>query len=106
MAAAQVNETQWRAQVKELAKSAGWAWYYTPYSLGATPGWPDLGLVKPPRVVLAELKTPRGRIRAGQADTAYLLERCHDLEYHLWRPDDLEDVAEVLGVTLRQGRLL
>jgi hypothetical protein len=104
--AAVVNETQWRAQVKDLAKQGGWAWYYTPYSLGATPGWPDLALIKPPRVVLAELKTRRGKLRAGQEDTRYLLERCERVEYHLWRPEDLDEVGDALGVQLRQGRLL
>jgi hypothetical protein len=101
-----VNETQWRADVKRLARSGGWAIYYTPYSLGATPGWPDLALVKPPRVVLAELKTRRGRVRAGQEDTAYLLERCERVEYHLWRPENEGDVAATLELPTRQGRLL
>ena len=99
-----MNEKEWRRDVLRLADSGGWAHYYTPYSLGATPGWPDLALIKPPRVILAELKTRKGRTRAGQEDTRYLLERCDRLEYHLWRPEDEPDVIATLD--LRQGRLL
>jgi hypothetical protein len=101
-----VNEQEWRRQVVDAAHGTGWAHYYTPYSLGATPGWPDLALIKPPVVLLAELKTARGRVRRGQEDTRYLLERCDRVLYRLWRPEDIEDVAAVLGVNTRQGRLL
>jgi hypothetical protein len=106
MARRGVNESQWRHDVTTLATGAGWAWYYTAYSLYSTPGWPDLALVKPPRVVLAELKGPRGKVRAGQEVTADLLQRCERVDYRLWRPDDLDDVLADLGVNVRQARLL
>ena len=99
-----MNEAQWRAEVIQLARYGGWACYYTHYSPFSTPGWPDLALIKPPRVVLAELKTARGKLRPEQADTAHLLERCEHAEYYLWRPADLEAVS--LTLDLRQGRLI
>lgn len=99
-----MTEQQWRAQVVQLARSGGWATYYTHYSPYSTPGWPDLALVRPPHVVLAELKTKRGIIRPAQADARYLLEGCERVQYNLWRPEDLDEVlATLAGV---QGRLL
>ena len=99
-----MNEKQWRADVLQLAHGAGWASYYTHYSPYSTPGWPDLALVKPPLVVLAELKTRRGRVRPAQEIAAGQLERCNRILYRLWRPEDEPEVLETLG--LRQGRLL
>jgi len=99
-----VNETEWRRDVIRLARTGGWAHYYTHYSPFSTPGWPDLALVKPPTLILAELKTDRGRVKPEQADTAYLLGRCEEVLYRLWRPDDLDDVTAALA--LGQGRLL
>ena len=61
-------------------------------------GWPDLALVRPPRLVFAELKS---RERAGSTDAPGALARrssarCPGVEAYLWRPSDLEHVAEVL----------
>lgn len=100
-----MNEAQWRRDVLRLAQTAGWAYWYTHYSPYSTPGWPDLVLVRPPVVLLAELKGSRGRYRAGQEAARDLLERCERVEYHLWRPDHEPEVLATLGVG-RQGRLL
>jgi hypothetical protein len=101
-----VSESQWQKDVRKTAHSYGWRSYYTPYSLGASPGWPDLVLVKPPRVVFTELKVRTGKLRPAQEETRDLLERCEVVEYHLWRPADEAEVLEVLGANIRQGRLL
>jgi hypothetical protein len=91
-----MTENQWRHDVLRLARQYGWSHYYTHYSPYSTPGWPDLTLVKPPLVVVAELKAKRGRLRPEQATARDLLAQCERVEYHLWRPDDLDDVVAVL----------
>jgi hypothetical protein len=101
-----MKESEWQAQVLDSARTTGWRIWRTAYSLYSTPGWPDLALVKPPLVLLTELKTRTGRVRPEQVEARDLLERCDRFEYHLWRPEHLPEVDAVLGVNARQGRLL
>lgn len=97
-----MNETAWRAEVIRHARTFGWAAWYTSYSPYSTPGWPDLALARPPRVLLTELKTdhPRSKRSSDQEAAAEVLGACEVVEYHLWRPSAVEDVIE----TLRAGR--
>jgi len=98
------SETQWRHDVLRLANTYGWTHYLTHYSPYSTPGWPDLALVKPPFLLLTELKTARGRLRPEQVTAGKLLNDCDRVAYRLWRPDDLDDVVHELSNG--QGRLL
>lgn len=93
-------------------------------------GFPDLTLVRPPRLILAELKPTKGSPRVTIAEAsrrpAWLAHRDIDreqaewlealaavaaagagLEVYVWRPADLEDVARILhrdsGLDLAMG---
>jgi hypothetical protein len=95
-----VNEAQWRRQVLDIARAYGWRSYSTTFSPYSTPGWPDLALVRPPTVILAELKTERGKVSTDQRDTLELLDGCNRVLSYLWRPDELDAIAYLLkGVT-------
>ncbi len=53
-------------------------------------------MVRPPRLVFAELKAERGRTTPHQERWLALLGACPGVESHLWRPSDLAHIAEVL----------
>jgi hypothetical protein len=91
-----VNEAQWRRQILDLARATGWRTYSTSFSPYSTPGWPDLALVRPPTLILCELKTEKGRLSADQHDTLTLLESCTSLLSYVWRPDELDAIALLL----------
>ena len=57
-----VPEASFQRTVVEYAELRGWMVSQVADSRRATPGLPDLLLVRPPRVVFAELKTERGRL--------------------------------------------
>jgi hypothetical protein len=92
-------EKELLARVRYLARVAGWLVYHTFNSRKSEAGFPDLVLVKPPRLVIAELK------RAGEQPTieqeAWLaaLALVPGVECYLWRPADLPRIVEVLTVT-------
>lgn len=90
------SEREWQAQVVDLAHLLGWRSWHVLDSRGTSPGWPDLALVRPPRLVLAELKTETGRVRPEQAATLELLRACGQ-EAYLWRPSDWSEVQRVLA---------
>lgn len=92
-----LTEQQWMAQVKELAGFRSWHFYHTYNSRKSNPGFPDLVLMRAPRVIFAELKRDKGQLTLDQIVWKEGLEGCPDVEYYLWRPSDWQQVTEVLA---------
>lgn len=84
------------AQIVDLARTFGWAAYHPYLSVRSAPGWPDLALVRPPRLVLAELKSERGKVSVHQQHWLDLLGACDGVEVYVWRPSDLDIAVRVL----------
>jgi hypothetical protein len=59
-------------------------------------GWPDLVLVRPPRLIFAELKSESGQVRANQTEWLDVLRLLPAAETYLWRPSDWDELVEVL----------
>ena len=92
-----VSEKQWAAHVVQLARRRGWAVFYVHDSRGSPAGWPDVIACRPPRFVVSELKTERGRLRPEQSMWLALLRACDGIEVFVWRPSDIRAVEEVLA---------
>jgi hypothetical protein len=93
---AEVTEKQFQQQVTDLAEACGWEHYHAWLSIHSPTGWPDLALVKPPRLVFAELKSEKGKLTAQQRRWIGLLEQCPGVEVYCWWPSDWEQAVEVL----------
>lgn len=91
-----IAERDFQRQVLDLARILGWHAYHPALSKWSERGWPDLALVRPPRLVFAELKAERGRTTEHQERWLGLLRDCAGVEVFLWRPADLEQIAAVL----------
>lgn len=102
------NEDHFTNSVRKAAQTLGWKVYH-PFSkvlysvkkkkspgLRVTPGYPDLTLVKPPRVIFAELKMPKGYPTKAQKEWGALLEACPGVSYYLWKPKDWDEILSVL----------
>ena len=89
------SEREFQAMVIELATLLGWRCYHVPDSRRCEAGWPDLVLWRPPRFLLAELKTEKGRVSNIQQRTIGELRAC-GLEVHEWRPSDWTEIASAL----------
>jgi hypothetical protein len=83
------KEAQLEAEFHTLATALGWRWFHPPRAVKEkiTAGYPDDTLVKPPRLLFAELKQegkyPSVEQRAWHAD----LLAC-GVEVYVWRPYD------------------
>lgn len=75
-----------RAHFRPAMTSRGWR---TAVS-GDGAGWPDLILVRPPRIVVAELKADKGRLTADQDAWLSDLAAC-GIATFVWRPANLDD---------------
>lgn len=91
-----ITEREFQRQVLDLAAILGWSAYHPQLSKWSERGWPDLALVRPPRLVFAELKRQNGRTTAHQDRWLELLRGVPGVEVFLWRPDDFDAIAEVL----------
>lgn len=83
-----LTEAQLQAAIKRLATTLGYAVYHTRWSLGSDKGWPDLALCKPPRLILAELKSQKGAVTTAQAVWLDRLRGCPGVCVFLWRTSD------------------
>lgn len=102
--ATDLTEAELQAHVIDLARMLRWRvahfrpamtkhGWRTPVAADGK-GFPDLVLVRD-RVIFAELKSRTGRVGADQQ--AWLdAARAAGAEAHVWRPADLQTIAEVL----------
>lgn len=103
--APKVTETEFQQQVVQLATIAGWQHLHVRRTIGRgrkwttstnLPGWPDLLLWKPGRIVAAELKTDTGKTTPEQ-DAVLASLTAAGVETHVWRPADWDEIASTLG---------
>ena len=93
-----ITEMQWMRLLIDLALWWGWRPWHDEDSRLNLPGLPDLILVRPPRIIFAELKVGRGRLNLDQQRWARDLLRCGgNVEYYLWRPPDWVEVLQKLA---------
>jgi len=97
-----IKEREWQNHVMKIASDLGWLYYHAPDNKpingriqNITAGFPDLVLVKAPRIIYVELKRETGKLSPMQEKWLYLLRACGQ-EAHVWRPSNLNDVINIL----------
>lgn len=87
--------------VCDLARTCGWLNYHTHDSRRSPEGFPDRVLVRPPRVIFAELKGDSEYGKRGPDDRQKLwlstLGACPGVETYLWTPADINEITAVLS---------
>jgi hypothetical protein len=91
------REKQFQGAVIILARLNGFVSFHVFDSRRNQAGFPDLVLVKPPRLIFAELKSSHGRLSLAQGAWLTLLRRVPCVEVYVWRPEDKQHIAEVLS---------
>lgn len=99
------------AEVRRLCLVYGWRYYHSYLSIRSTKGYPDLCLVRAPRVIFAELKRHGGKptearlVRdkrgfprwiEGQKEWLLELHNCPGVETYVWWPEDIKDIMQIL----------
>lgn len=115
------TEVGFQQAVVELASLRGWLCYHTHDSRRSQAGFPDLTMVRGPRLVFAELKSEKGRTSPAQRlwldqlaavaeegrslasewngeheGTSYYTERRSPVEVYEWRPRDWTSIEATL----------
>jgi hypothetical protein len=92
-----LTEKQFQRQVLDVARIYGWRVYHPMLSKWSERGFPDLTMVRPPRVIFAELKRDNGKLTVHQDEWAEMLQDCPGVEYFVWRPFQLDEIAKLLA---------
>ena len=101
-----VTEKAFMDTILQAAELYGWWTYHTHDSRRSTAGFPDLVLIKPPRVVFLEVKSERGRLSREQAEVLAMLQECgpgycrrlsEGVQAAMVRPSDWEQIVEWLS---------
>lgn len=115
--ALEINEATFQAQVIELAHLYDWhvahfrgvrvqranggIRFMTPVQADGA-GFPDLVLVRPPRLIFVELKTEKGKPTDNQQLWIDLLKQCFfsgiesPVEVYVWRPSSWNNITKIL----------
>jgi hypothetical protein len=91
-----VTEAELQQLLTDAADMHGWLVFHDNDSRRNVAGFPDLVLVKPPRVVLLELKSEVGRIRPEQHVWMDALSRCDTVASAIVRPEHLDTILDYL----------
>lgn len=98
----QVSERAFQRWVTDYAEWRHWLWFHDMDSRRNKAGLPDLILVRGGRLVLVELKTELGRLRASQRDWLAALKSVEEraqgaVEVYVWRPSDRPSIERILA---------
>lgn len=85
-----MKEKDLLAAVRQLARRLGWMEYHTYRSTKSPAGFPDLVLVRPPRLIFVELKTEKGKLSEAQDAWINALVKTN-VEVAIWRPHHLTE---------------
>lgn len=90
-----VNEADFQRTVVAAAQMHGWFCVHFPQMRFNPSGWPDLMLFRNQELLMAELKTERGRLGPAQQRVHAELAAV-GFPVHVWRPSDWDAVVRVL----------
>ena len=94
---AETPEASLLARVRRLALDYGWMAYHTWRSDHSEAGFPDCVLVKPGRLLFAELKSRTGKLTAEQQTWLDMLRHSlPGIEVYEWRPADWAAIQDIL----------
>ena len=82
------SEKAFQRQIIDLARWLHWAHYHTWRSDRSPSGFPDLVLVRPPRILFVEVKREEGKVTPAQLHWLQVLGACRGVEVATWRPSD------------------
>ena len=91
------NEADFQRHVRKVAEANGWKVHCVWRSDHSPAGWPDLVMVKGDRMLIMELKMPKGKLTDKQREWLNLLMQVRVVRtLAVVRPTDLDWLTEIL----------
>ena len=83
-------------RVIALAESLGWEVWHCRITAFSKPGFLDLELVRPPRLLKLELKSTKGKLTGPQKRLLNLYRKCPGIEAEVFYPRNWKAIEELL----------
>lgn len=105
MTAAEWRQTEWEGMsertfqddhVLPLARQFGWLAYHTHDSRRSVAGFPDIIALRGERMVVAELKSEKGRLTKDQLKWLTMFQSIPGAEVFVWRPSNSDRIVQIL----------
>lgn len=95
------SEAAFQAALVAFARVCGWLTYHTHDARGSDRGFPDLVLVRGSRIIFAELKTIKGKLKPEQELWGAALVEVEgaipwNVSYRCWRPNEWDSIITTL----------
>lgn len=92
------TEAQLLAFVKQAARAFGFVVFHNLYAVGSDKGWPDIVAIHPftGRLVVAELKGPRGYLTPHQQAWLAAWRTVKGAEVYVWKSGQEDEILDVL----------
>ena len=91
-----VSEKEFQSEVVRTATELGWRVHHTWDSQRARRGFPDLVMARHHKVIFAELKSAKGKIRPEQQEWMEALWAAGQ-EAYIFRPKDWDEIVSILN---------
>lgn len=91
-----IPEKAFQASLVRLARLLDYHVYHPFDSRRSEAGFPDLVLLRPPRLIFVEVKSERGRVTEAQRAWLDALRGCPSVEAYVWRPSDADRAYQIL----------
>lgn len=92
-----ISEKDFMESIVDLARHTGWMVYHTYDSRRSTAGFPDLVMTKHKRLIIAEIKSEKGKTTPAQDQWLETLRTARGVKVKLWRPSDWPEIERTLG---------
>jgi hypothetical protein len=91
------EEADFQRQVQEMSRLHGWLDWHVLKSKGMRAGFPDLLLIRPPKLIWVELKSAKGKLTQAQAEMHEMLRDCgHTVFVWFDTPETWNEIEEIL----------
>jgi hypothetical protein len=91
-----ISEKEFEAAVNTLAAASGWLNYHTLNSRGSEKGFPDRIFLRQHRMIVAELKTNKGKLTPAQKKWINAFRMIAGVEVFVWRPAIWSEIQATL----------
>lgn len=88
---------EFQQQVADLANYTGWKTQFWWRSFHSAPGFLDFVFLKPPRLIVSEIKIPPDKLSNAQQEWYDLWKQMPQVEVYIWTPNDWEEIVKILS---------
>ena len=91
-----ISEKHFLRYVIDLCDAGRWLYFHDHDSRRNPAGLPDLIMVRDGRIIFAELKTQKSKLRTEQERWLAELQKAEGVETYVWRPSDMPAIEKTL----------